>query len=174
MKLIRTQPAERLRQIYTEAFPPEERREWAAMPPADPAFAMYSIVCDSGLTAGLLTAWHMPDFTYIEHLAIAPELRGGGIGSKVLQALPGTLLLEVEPAETSRQASERISFYNRNNFAMLDVDYIQPPYGPGLPALPLRLMVRGKIDDISAAIKLLHKRVYGIADNADTPVTELH
>lgn len=149
----------RLMELYVEAFPPEERRPLSQMPPADPAFTFYAV----GDDAGLLTAWRFPDFTYVEHFAVYPELRGHGIGSQALAALPGTVLLEVEPPECSEQARRRIEFYRRNGFRLLDVDYVQPPYSPGLPSVPLRLMVRGELEDVEVAVFMLHSRVYGAA-----------
>lgn len=174
MELKLTQPTEQLRRIYTEAFPPEERRDWSAMPPADPAFAMYAITDNTAKSdttgeaekvIGLLTTWNFGDFTYIEHFAIAPDRRGGGIGTRVLDMLSGTLLLEVEPPQTSQQARDRIAFYTRNRFTLLDADYMQPPYSPEMPPIPLRLMARGPIADIREAIRTLHTRVYGVDNN---------
>lgn len=154
-KNIPLQEFSELLELYIDAFPPEERRPVDKMPPADPAFNFYAVG-----DAGLLTAWEFPDFTYVEHFAVYPHMRGSGIGSEALAALNGTVVLEVEPPETGEMARRRIAFYERNGFRLLDVDYLQPPYSPGLPSVPLRLMVRGDLPDVETAIFILHSRVY--------------
>lgn len=146
-------------QLYVDSFPAEERRPIEQMPPDDSAFHLYAIE-----SYGLITTWQFPDFTLIEHFAIHPHLRKQGIGSEVLTALTGNLILEVEPAETSPLAARRIKFYQRNGFKLLNVPYMQPPYAPGLPEVELRLMVRGEIANIEQAINLIHRRVYGASN----------
>lgn len=185
MIIKRCRPDDRLKDIYVEAFPPEERREWDDMPVNDDAFAFYALIdngrdsifeivdnldkswCKPDLfncpecVVGLVTVWHFDAFRYIEHLAVSPSQRGRGIGAGVLSALEGPLLLEVEPEETGEIACRRIAFYQRNGFHLLDADYVQPPYSPGLPEVPLKLMARGDIGDVRLAICTLHSRVYG-------------
>ncbi len=148
--------------IYEEAFPPEERRPREAMRPADKAFRFYNISSSRRSVAGLLTAWDFGTFTYIEHFAVDPSLRGGGIGASALECLSCPLLIEVEPPETGDTARRRIAFYLRQGFRLLDYPYIQPPYAPELPSVELRLMVRGDIGiAVAEAVRLLHTRVYG-------------
>lgn len=144
----------KLMELYESAFPAEERRPSDQMPPDDPAFRFYAIA-----DHGLLTAWEFPGVTYVEHFAVYPETRGNGIGSSVLAELQGAVILEVEPPEQSTEARRRIAFYERNGFRLLDVDYMQPSYAPGLPSIPLRLMLRGETD-VDEAIRLIHSRVY--------------
>lgn len=148
---------QRLMRLYADAFPPEERRPLEHFPPADEAFRFYAVG-----DAGLLTAWEFAGFTYIEHFAVFPHMRGRGIGSQALALLSGPVILEVEPPELGHEARRRIAFYERNGFRLLPVGYVQPPYAPQLPAVPLRLMARGDIGDVKAAISLIHRRVYGV------------
>lgn len=150
----------RLMSLYESAFPPEERRPTAEMPPADPAFRFYAIG-----DRGLLTAWEFPGVTYVEHFAVFPEARGNGIGSRTLAELGGPVILEVEPPEQSEEARKRVAFYERNGFRLLDVDYMQPAYAPGLPSIPLRLMLRGEAN-VTEAIRLIHSRVYRSSKHA--------
>lgn len=146
-----------LMELYEQAFPPEERRPADKMPPADSAFTFYAVG-----DCGLLTTWNFGSFTYVEHFAIYPEKRGNGIGAKALQQLQGTVVLEVEPPESGDMARRRVDFYVRNGFRMLDFDYIQPPYAPGLSPVKLRLMVRGELSCSAGEVeRTLHERVYG-------------
>lgn len=159
MKLIKSKPNEALRLLYEQSFPPEERRDWSLLPVDNPAFSLMEVVDDDGVT-GFITLWHFDGFAYVEHFAINPSRRGGGLGSQILSLLEGAVILEVEPAGSTPEAERRIGFYERNGFRLLDVPYVQPPYSAGMPELELRLMLRGEIADIDAAIKTIHKNVY--------------
>lgn len=161
MELRISKPSEVLRELYELSFPPEERRDWFRLPLDTPAFKLMAIVDEaSGDEIGLITVWQFEGFSYVEHFAVNPNLRGAGLGSKVLEQLQGPVILEVEPVGSTPEAERRIRFYERNGFRVLDVHYVQPPYSPGLPELELRLMLRGDIADIDKAIKTIHKNVY--------------
>lgn len=158
----------RLHDIYIASFPPEERRPWPLL--LDRAFdnsdnfTLYAIT-DGENVAGLVTVWRLRSARYIEHFATAPEYRGKGIGTTVLAMLDAMssqpLLLEVEPAHTGDTARRRIDFYRRNGFTdHPGFDYVQPPYAPGLPSVPLTLMTTGDVDLHSAAAELF-STVYG-------------
>lgn len=156
---FRKEFSEKLLKLYEDAFPPEERRPRELMLPDDPAFNFYAVG-----DAGLMTVWAFDGFKYIEHFAVYEHMRGSGIGSEVLSALPGVVVLEVEPAESGEMARRRIEFYRRNGFELLDVDYVQPPYAAGLDAVPLRLMVRGELPcPVEDVVRTLHSRVYGFS-----------
>lgn len=149
-----------LLKLYVSAFPADERRPVSQMPPCDSAFRFYAIE-----DAGLLTAWAFDGFTYIEHFAIFPEMRGSGIGSLALSELPDPVILEVEPPEESSDARRRIGFYERNGFHLLDVDYIQPPYSPGLNPVRLKLMLRGDLKiPVQDVVQTIHNRVYSCSE----------
>lgn len=155
-----------LRQLYLDSFPPEERRPWEEI--ADPSRLprLLAIVLSDGSTAGFVTIWPFAAFTYIEHLATDPGLRGRGIGAQVMAALStahAPLLLEVErPAGLGSIEARRIGFYRRCGLHLLDHDYIQPPYAPGLPSVPLLLMSTDPALDAPAAAATLHREVYGV------------
>lgn len=154
--------------LYLESFPPEERRPWADIVGGHSCPALRLIFRDNAF-AGIITTWDLGAWTYVEHFAIMPAMRGGGIGGLVLERLAGMdekpLLLEVErPEDGNPMAPRRIEFYRRNGFALLDYDYIQPPYAPGLPEVPLRLMCTDPATDAEAATRALHTQVYGSAE----------
>ncbi|MDE6582187.1 MAG: GNAT family N-acetyltransferase [Duncaniella sp.] len=157
----------RMETIYTEAFPPEERRLWSdilRLADNDQRFHFYTIMSDDR-PAGLITVWHLGLARYVEHFAIDPAMRGAGIGQDVIKkiiSMPGApVVLEVEPESAGDTARRRIGFYTRAGLsAHHSFSYIQPPYGPGLPEVPLTLMTSAPLplDEVSA---LLHREIYG-------------
>lgn len=154
-----------IEKLYTEAFPPEERRPWSSLA-GDGNPELRSIVRDGEL-AGMISYWHFGTFAYVEHFAIDPSLRGGGTGSEVLtelrRRLGGPVVLEVErPADSNPMAARRIEFYRRNGFHVLSYDYIQPPYAPGLPSVPLLLMSTDQSIAPADVAATLHSEVYGV------------
>lgn len=148
-----------VKHLYESAFPVEERRVWAPRPEG---LRLRIARDENARFLGFITSWQLPDaITYVEHLAVMPELRGSGIGGEIIDALTGKIILEVE-LPNSPAARRRIDFYERHGFkAAHDVDYVQPPYQPGLPEVPMMLMCRGDIDAADAALKL-HSIVYGV------------
>ena len=140
-----------VKEIYMEAFPESERRDWADLVAR---VASGQIEChaamDAGRVAAFVTVWRLPrtGWAYIEHLAVSSAMRGSGLGAEVMRALQQGLscpvVLEVEPATDGEMARRRIGFYERLGFtAHHDHHYVQPPYSPGLPQVPLTLMTWG-------------------------------
>lgn len=163
--------AEAVLRLYENAFPEEERRPYSD---ADDFLSfiganaqIFSILviepAKGGGQLGFVTFWEFPEFLYIEHLAVAPQARGGGLGAALVrevasraESLGKGVLLEVEiprssaspdlsdHSDSSDLAVRRIRFYERLEFRQWpDFKYIQPPYSPGLPPVPLMIMTRG-------------------------------
>jgi len=154
--------------LYTGSFPPSERRAWEQVSAGGDTPELLCIAMPEEPTAGLVSLWRFPDFTYIEHLCTAPQLRGHGIGASALALLRGEgrpLLLEVEyPRGEGSMEQRRIDFYRRCGFYLLDYDYVQPPYAEGLPPVPLLLMSTDASIDAGAAASVLYGAVYGRAE----------
>lgn len=153
-----------LEALYTASFPPEERRPWPQVAAGGAAPCLLCISAEGAGEAGLVSLWRFPLFTYIEHLCTQPSLRGSGIGAAVLEALKAEgrpLLLEVEhPQGEAGIEQRRINFYTRCGFRLLDYPYIQPPYAPGLPEVPLLLMCTDPAIDAAQAARTLRTQVY--------------
>lgn len=149
--------------IYLDAFPPEERRPWESITDRDKNRLRLEGIYRNDLIAGIITTWKFDLFTYVEHLAIDRSFRGHNIGGSAIATLARRenrpLLIEVEPSGTTPDADRRIRFYHRHGFEIIDTSYIQPPYGKGLPSVPLWLMSTGLVDPSSAA-DILHAEVY--------------
>lgn len=157
-----------LTELYTEAFPPEERREQKQleeMLPIESAM-FFNAVKYQGELAGLFVYWNFGTFYYLEHLAVFAEMRNQKIGQQILDwvkdHLKGCRLLEVEPADTEI-AIRRIHYYQRNGYHILDKQYRQPSYtGEGEP-FPLWIMGNEtdcKSDVLQEQIQQIKDKVY--------------
>ncbi len=159
------QSLEAARALYLESFPPEERRPWSSIEHRDDERGPWlKIISVDDRFAGFLTVWHFGGFNYIEHLATHPSVRGGGIGSLVLQSLktdfPEPWVLEVEPeSDSDPMPARRIGFYTRAGFSIIDRTYVQPPYSPELPEVPMYIMASGDADPAEVT-RTLHRHVY--------------
>jgi GNAT superfamily N-acetyltransferase len=170
-KQIKTADAEQfnfMEQLMETSFPPEERRLSADLRRyTDEKESMHiSIIEDNDVAVGLFNYWTFPEFYYVEHFAVLPELRNKGYGSRTLQyaidAFDKAIVLEVEPPSTDT-ARRRIGFYQRNGFRLWSANYQHPPYH-GNDFLPMRLIVYGNMDcekDFEAVKHILHSEVYG-------------
>lgn len=157
--------------LYELAFPSNERRptgQWRQCMLSQKSFRPYAIV-EGGEFCGFITAWELAGFVYVEHFATEPAKRNGGIGGRALELFksrysPRPIVLEVE-LPTDGVASRRVAFYERHGFALLDLEYRQPPYRAGESFLPLRLMsnrpewVQGRFEAVRADI---YRTVYGV------------
>ena len=135
--------------LMERSFPEDERRDYNGQRElfAEPAYNLYAKRSpeDAALQA-FLALWELGDMVYIEHFAVDPDCRNGGLGGKILQKViedtDMRICLEVEPPETE-MAARRIGFYERNGFYYNDYFYMQPPIAEGRNAIPLRLMTTG-------------------------------
>lgn len=165
-----TSPSEPLRKVYIDSFPPEERREWShiarfASTSSHPL--QFTELLWLGRPVGLISWWNFGKWAYLEHFAVSNKHRGGGIGATALQkwldCINIPVVLEVELPDANSMASRRIRFYERLGFiGHRDYRYIQPPYAPGLPSIPLMLMTYGNIHNLDDIVSVLHTQVYGV------------
>lgn len=165
-----TAQRERAEEIYLASFPACERRPVADLRERIMAGEIECVVAMAGeRAAGFATVWRLPraGWAYVEHLAVDAELRGAGLGSAIIRrlqcALGCPIVLEVEPWSQGAAARRRIGFYERLGFTAHHAHpYVQPPYAPGLPAVPLTLMTWGRADAPLAELAAeLRARVYG-------------
>lgn len=133
--------------LMARSFPEDEyrTREGQRALLDDPAYRLYGLRDGDGVSA-LCAAWALTDTLFIEHLAVDPALRNGGVGGRFLDAVIAEsnrpVVLEVEPPETEI-ARRRIGFYQRHGFFLNDYEYYQPPMRAGQEKLPLLVMTTG-------------------------------
>ncbi len=126
--------------------------------------------CPDGKLAGFMNYWDMEGFVYLEHFAVAPELRGNGVGAALAEELKnlshGLIVLEAEPSEQSDSAKRRTGFYERLGFSVNPYDYIQPPISDNQPPVLLRLMTYPKAIPEDEYVKIrdaLYTHVYRVS-----------
>lgn len=141
------EPWHRVWVIYRQAFPENEQWRETNYDRAfdDPSFEADAVMLGDAV-AGLLFHWQFGEFCYIEHFAIAAELRGRQIGSQVLTAFferfGGQVILEIDPPEDAVSV-RRLHFYERLGFvANPEYRYIHPSYRRPFQRYPLVLLSR--------------------------------
>ena len=180
-----------LARIYHTSFPIDEQRpieSIAQLIEHDERFVAYAVINDnenedqpSGWHTkhntrnttqenflGLLTTWHFEEFIYIEHFAIAPNLRSKGYGTEAIKAFirehNKPIVLEAEPP-TDEFSTRRINFYERCGLTLYDFPYIQPAYTPTSNPVELRLMgtLNISITPLPIISDTLHREVYELS-----------
>lgn len=145
-----------IKALYEDAFPPHERRDWAALLQLVPdARDMHlDLVYTTDENIGLITWWEIDGCYFIEHFAVDSSLRGQNYGARVLdhykEQLLGTIILEVEYPEDSFSI-RRIAFYERLGYHILSLPYRQPAYDDPKKSFPFLLMSNRMLSDQEAS-----------------------
>lgn len=120
---------------------------------------------EDGHIRGFISFWRINDFVYVEHLAVAPQQRGKGVGRdmmlRMLRSTRRPCVLEVEPPVDSL-TRRRIRFYESLGLTPRPkINYTQPPYASGGKSVPLLIMASPSLSDeklceeVIPAIKLV-------------------
>ena len=125
-----------IERTYTESFPEVERRDFSLVRNLvrdESRFIVYALSKEDRYV-GFITGWLFDGYTYVEHFAIDPAARNGGIGAEAMKqflVFCGTpVVLEVE-MPTDGMSKRRIGFYERLGFKLDNQVYHQPPYREG-------------------------------------------
>ena len=166
-KLADSDHAHFAQSLFEEAFPEEERPPFSSLRHRD-AGKFHFLVAENGDDPiGLLTYWTFDDIVYIEHFAIAEELRNQGLGKAVflnfLSQQTQQVVLEVE-TPINEEAEHRIEFYASMGLFSNPQSYLQPAYRKGGVDVPMIIMSKYELDDdeFSEIRALLYREVYGI------------
>ena len=120
--------------LYQKSFPLHEQRE-APLQESILHHTDYhfTLAYDRKQFVGLVLYWETPDFLYVEHFCILPELRNRHYGQRILAALSKqnkTIILEIDPP-TDEISVRRKGFYERCGFAENPYPHVHPPYHRG-------------------------------------------
>ena len=126
--------------LYEGSFPLHEQRTRPAQAArlSHPEYR-FTLLWEGGRLLGILLYWEGPGFRYVEHFAIAPELRGQGTGAQVLAELLGQsvpVILEIDPP-VDEVSIRRKYFYERCGFTENPFPHIHPPYRKNFQGHPL-------------------------------------
>ena len=145
LKHLQPQDVDGFLDLLEQSFPQDERRprdEQIAVLDDD-GYTPLVVHDEQGTVAALITLWVLDEFVFVEHFAVRSDLRGAGLGSRVLaelaQCFPKRICLEVELPETD-MARRRIAFYERSGFSLNLYPYEQPAYAPDRESVPLLIM----------------------------------
>ena len=178
MNIERMQPADfdAVYRLLTQSFPATERRGAAGQRAlfSDSAYRVDILRAPDGSVQALIASWDFDDFVFLEHFAVDPACRSGGIGGQMLDAMLARCgkraCLEAELPETEL-AARRIGFYERHGFTVnTGYPYCQPALVPGGDPLPMHLLTTGgscAACELRAMETLVHTRVYGQAPAAE-------
>lgn len=154
-------------ELFEEAFPEQERPPFSSLRHRD-AGKFHFLVAENGDDPiGILTYWTFDDLVYVEHFAIAEELRNQGLGKAVflnfLSQQTEQVVLEVELPNTE-EADHRVEFYASIGFFSNPQPYIQPSYHNDDRSVPMLIMSKYELDDdeFEEIKQLLYREVYGI------------
>ncbi|MDD2327218.1 MAG: GNAT family N-acetyltransferase [bacterium] len=147
MEFLRIEPGEHERwlpvwRLYEESFPVAERRKMEDHLLACTDERFFPLSAWEGATlAGVIFFWEWDDYRYLEHLAVAPQLRGQGYGSEMLRYLRDsahTIMLEIDPL-VNELSVRRLQFYERAGFTLTPYRFLHLPYR--LEAQPQELLI---------------------------------
>ncbi len=157
-------------EIMEQSFPKEEYRPYRdqlALMERE-CYRIYGEEDPTGALRGFMAVWELTGYCFLEHFAVAPTERNGGLGSGMLGELKDLycepICLEVEPPENG-VTCRRVAFYERNGFTLHTYAYEQPSLGEGRKPVPLQLMTTGAGLSQEAFEKLkrtLYTEVYAV------------
>jgi len=150
--------------LYTLAYPPQERRSWAGLEYElnyEKRFCAHALVQNDKFV-GFFNYWVFNNFYYIEHIAVVPALRGQNIGTEAMEIFKSQtklpIVFEVEIPDNP-VAQRRIHFYEKLGFSIVTHDYAQPPYEDDEVLLPMKLMTN-ELDFAEANFTLIREMLY--------------
>ena len=121
-----------------------------------------------GQVLAFMAVWELNNFNFVEHLAVHPNSRGTGIGTKIIKEYLNVskkpVVLEIEvPNNKYENTVRRKKFYEKLGFKLNDNEYYQLPLKKGGLKLEMKLMsYPKKLDDarFKKVRKEIQKEVY--------------
>ncbi|MBP1967561.1 GNAT family N-acetyltransferase [Paenibacillus aceris] len=168
--MINESEFDKIFEIMNASFPDSERRTYEGQKEllSDPHYRLITEKDASDHIIAFVAVWEFPSFRFVEHIAVDPAIRGGGLGGKLMKAYIeeslSPILLEVEPP-VADLAQRRVNFYKRLGFHINHFDYVQPPLQKEQPDLPLKIMSYPQtLTDAEYALykEILYTKVYNV------------
>ncbi|SHJ17249.1 Ribosomal protein S18 acetylase RimI [Cruoricaptor ignavus] len=149
---------------YSKTFPEEERRDEAQFSAIlqNEKAAVFSIQGDFE-NIGYIVIWKLSDFYFIEHFEVYEKFRSKGFGSKILAKISDIfpkIILESEPSHLNKIAENRIKFYEKNGFKIIDKHYLQPSYRNDNHQVLLFLMANFSTENLDEIKDEIFRTVY--------------
>lgn len=171
LKKIEEKDFDKIYALMDLSFPVDEHRPYEGQKALlkRPFYQLYGAK-EGEEIRGFLAVWEFEEMVYVEHFAVNPTFRNGGMGASMLRELETMLqkriCLEVEYPE-NEMAIRRIGFYERNGFSLNEYPYIQPALAEGQNEIPLKIMTTGGTvdpEEFERLKALLYRHVFGILD----------
>ena len=149
---------------YISTFPVDEQRGQKQFMDlfSNPKARVMSVVHENE-NIGYLIVWTLSSFIFVEHFEVFEAFRSKKLGSHIishlLESYPN-IILEIEPADLGGDAERRYSFYQRNNFSLIDTTHVQPSYGEGKKSLNLWLLSNYTPENVDAIKEEICDTVY--------------
>lgn len=159
--------------IMKQSFPLEEIRSYegqrALLDREDYFIKTY---IHNGDMAGFCAYYELNDFLYIEHLACSPEVRGLGIGTKLVQEVldeagERVVILEVEPP-VDEMTKRRVAFYEKLDFYLNPYYHFQPPLNKDTDGVELKIMSSARsltAEEQEAYRRVLNTYIYHVQED---------
>lgn len=136
MEFLRIEPTDKDRwnrvwELYESSFPDAEKRLMNEHISAMQNELFFPLSAWEGNELiGILFYWEWKEYRYLEYMAINPELRGQGHGSRFLRHLREnghTVILEIDPL-INELSVRRLQFYERAGFTLTPYRFDHLPY----------------------------------------------
>ncbi|MCG7319782.1 GNAT family N-acetyltransferase [Brevibacillus laterosporus] len=117
--------------LYKASFPEHEQRLFEdQIVTLNNSEYHCDVILEKDVFVGIIFYWETSGYTYIEHFAIGPDMRGNNIGSRCLQKfcdLHSLVILEIDPPVESISI-RRKNFYMRLGFMENHYQHKHPAY----------------------------------------------
>lgn len=171
MITIQTNVFDQVYGIMEESFPLIEYRTYEGQQAllANASYRLLTKTNEQGEIIAFLAGWEFDEFCFVEHIAVKPSIRGGGLGKHLMldfiEQMNKPVVLEVELPDDEMQ-QRRIGFYERIGFHVNSYSYVQPPLRMGQPDFPLLLMSYPSLlseEQFQSCRDTLYAEVYQVA-----------
>ncbi|MDQ3047503.1 MAG: GNAT family N-acetyltransferase [Bacteroidota bacterium] len=122
--------------LYQHSYPAYEQRDLAGheLILLNPLYQLEVFRMDTISTSAFIACWEFHGYTYIEHMSVSAELRGQGVGSRILKEFlserKDPVILEIDPV-TDELSQKRLDFYSNAGFNLTPFEHIHPGYKKG-------------------------------------------